>query len=113
MITLQKLILVAPFSEEVKTELLSQVDTFTDAKKFELIDMCWVLISQWYQNEIRARYEIAMREMAEGKKSYTKEELAKIPDQLFDALVNKLQAASTVEDIQEVREKLADITHKQ
>lgn len=110
MITLKKLITVAPFSEEVKTELLSKVDTLSDAKKFELTDMCWMLISQWYHNEIRARYEIATLEMAEGKKTYTKEELAKIPDQLFDELMNKLKEAATAEEIEEVRGKIATIT---
>lgn len=110
MITIHNLITLAPFEEDVKTELLEKADTFDDGKKLELINMCWGLISQWYENEIQNRYNQALLEMAEGKKEYTKEDLAKISQDVFTELTNKLQGAVTEENLEEVREKLEVIT---
>ena len=116
MIALQSLITLAPFEEEIKNELLAKVDTFDDGKKLELINMCWGLISQWYHNEIQHRYNLALLEIAEGKKEYTQEEMEKIPDVVFTEFTHKLQEVeqevATEEDLEEVREKLEDVTEK-
>ena len=112
MISLQKLIMVAPFSEDVKNELLQKVDTFDKEKEFTLINMCWDLISEWYHNEVDARYRQAMLEGAQEEGKYTKEYFDKIPDTVFNELMDKLKEAGSVEELQEVREKLTQLGGK-
>lgn len=109
MITLHNLITVAPFSEDVRTELLEKEDSLSDGKKIDLINLCWDMIASWYEEEIRHRYEMALLEMAEGTKQYTQEDLDKISDDVFSELTRKLQASETAEDIKEVREKLEGV----
>ena len=113
MITLSQLIQVAPFPEETKKELLSKEETLSPDKKLQLYELCWQLISQWYQNELRAKQEMAVMEMTKGEKSYTKEDLAKMGDDLFDELLRKLAAHENEEDLSEAREKLGQLLEEQ
>lgn len=112
MISIQQLISVAPFSEEMKQELLTAVPALSDGKKFELEEMCWALISQWYQNELHARQEIAVLEMAEGKKTYPEDYFEKLPDEIFAEFVKKLSIEETKENLESVREKLTNEINK-
>jgi len=113
MIALPQLIQVAPFSSETKKELLAQVDSVSVDKKLQLEELCWRLISQWYQNELRAKQEMAVMEMTKGEKTYTKEDFSKMGDDLFDEFVSKLSAQSTEEDLSEAREKLGQLLQDQ
>jgi hypothetical protein len=107
MITLQQLINVAPFPDETKKELLEASDTLSDSKKFELQGICWALISQWYENELRSRQEIATLEMAKGGTVLSSEDFTKISDDLYQEVVSKLVIEENEEDLEEVRQKLA------
>lgn len=113
MITLSQLIQVAPFPEETKKDLLSKEDTLSEEKKVELEELCWGLISQWYQNELRSQQEMAALEVSRGEKQYTKEDFNKMADDLFSELVQKLDVQSSEEDLAEAREKLGAILHDQ
>ena len=106
MITLRQLIAVAPFPEDTKTELLSHVETLSSDKKRDLEELCWQFISQWYQNELRAKQETAVLEMNNGKKKYTKEDFQKIGDDLFTELTQKMDVQSSEEDLEQARENL-------
>lgn len=109
MITIQQLINVAPFPEETKKELLDSVDTLSDSKKVEIEEACWMLISQWYHNELRARQEIATLQMANGEKTFSKEDFAKMGDDLFTEVLKKLEIEEDEEDLENVRKKLANL----
>lgn len=106
MISIQQLIQVAPFPEDKKQELLQKADAFSEEKKFALMEACWALISQQYQNRLQLGMHKAVLEMANGKKSYSQEELKKIEDDLFLELKNRLVPAENQEDISQIREKL-------
>ncbi len=109
MITLQQLINVAPFPEETRKELHEGSENFSDSKKIELEKLCWAFISQWYQNELRAKQETATLEMAKGEKVYTSEDFAKMEKDLFQEIINKFKAVGSNEDLEEVRTKLATL----
>ncbi|HVF69063.1 MAG TPA: hypothetical protein VNA13_00710 [Xanthomonadales bacterium] len=109
MISIQQLINVAPFPQETKDELLAKCDDMSDSKKIEVESLCWALISQWYQNELGARQEKAMLEMAEGGKISSKEDFAKMSDTLFAEIVGKFKVEESQEDLEEVRAKLANL----
>ena len=106
MISLQQLITIAPFPEQSKKQLTDALPTYSDDKKFELMEMCWALISKDYQNKLQFKFQSATLEMAEGKKTYSKEDFKKMEDDLFDELVEKLQVAEDQIEIANVREKL-------
>lgn len=114
MITLQQLLTIAPFSEETRKELLEKSEHFSDAKEFEAEELCWGLISQWYHDEVDSRTKIAIQENAkqavEQPENQQFAEIEKIPDKVFSELTAKLADASSTEEMQEVREKLAEIT---
>jgi len=112
MITLRQLITVAPFPEETRQELLSHEDALTSDKKVEVEELCWALISQWYQNELRAKQELATLEMAQGTKQYTVEDFKRMGDEVFIDLVQKLDVQSSEEDLAEAREKLGALLNE-
>lgn len=112
MITLQQLITITPFSEETRKELLEKSEQFSDEKRFELEELCWKLLSQWYNNEVASRSERAILEAAKNEVEETQgtsPSIAQIPDEVFSELTAKLDIVSKEEDIQHVREKLATI----
>jgi hypothetical protein len=111
MITLRQLISVAPLSEEVKKELLAAAPTFSAGKVFEVEQLCWAMISQWYQNELSHRQETAVLEIAQGK-TYAEDYFEKLPDMLYRELVEKLQEEETEENLEAVRAKLAAVVKK-
>ena|SRR3989337_2169514 len=117
MMTLQKLITLAPFSTEMRKELLEKSEQFSDDKKFELEELCWGLISQWYHNEVASRSERAILEAATSELEDTQQgsskDISKIPDEVFAELIAKFDAASSEEEIEELREKLATINPAQ
>lgn len=106
MITAKQLIQVAPFSDDVKKELLEKADSFSPDKKFEVMESCWALISADYQNKLRFQMQKASLEMAKGEKTYSKEDFRKMEDDLFLELVNRLNAAGSQEQIEEIRKQL-------
>lgn len=106
MITTKQLIQVAPFSQDLKKELLGKADSFSADKKFELEETCWTLISTDYQNRLRFQMQKATLEMAKGEKTYSKEDFKKMEDDLFLELANRLNAEATQEEIENIRKQL-------
>lgn len=107
MIDLKRLLQVAPLSDNVKKEILEKADTFSPEKKFEFENLCWSLISQDYQNKLHFALQKATLEMAQGQKKYSQEDFKKIEDDLFSELIQKLNAANSQEQIDEIRKQIA------
>lgn len=110
MITLEQLIIVAPFSDEMRKELLEKLDSLSESKRFELMDLCWETINLDYQNKLNYAMQKATLEMAHGQKNYSKEDFQKMENDLFDELIKKLESAGSKVAIEEVREKLSSYT---
>lgn len=106
MISLEQLIQIASFPEETKRELVEKLETLSPDKRFELIQMCWALISADYQNKLSFERQKATLEMAKGEKTYSKEDFQEMEDKLFLELTNKLELTGNQEELEEVREKL-------
>ena len=106
MINVKQLIQVAPFSQDIKKELLEKAESFSADRKFELEETCWALISADYQNRLRFQMQQAALEMAKGEKTYSKEDFKKMEDDLFLELVNRLTTAGNQEQIEEIRKQL-------
>lgn len=111
MVDLKQLITVAPFPQDVKTELLQKADSFSPEKKFELEEMCWSFISTDYQNKLQYEMQKAVISQATGQPAETPD-LAKIEEKLLAELTQKLTNAATTEQIGEVREKLKEVQTK-
>lgn len=109
MIGLKQLIQVAPFPEDSRKELLEKMESLSEDKKIELMETCWALISTQYQGKVQYELQKAMLEMAKGEKTYTKDDLSKIEDNLFLELTNRLQAAGSEDKIEEIRKQLGPI----
>ena len=113
MINVKQLIQVAPFSQDIKKELLEKADSFSADRKFELEETCWALISADYQNRLRFQMQQAALEMAKGEKTYSKEDFKKMEDDLFLELLNKLNAAGNEEQISKIKQQLQSVTSNQ
>lgn len=109
MVTIKQLIQVAPFPEDVKSELLNKVDSVSDAQKFDLEEKCWALISADYKNRLNLETQKRMYEMAKGEKTYSKEDFKKIEDNLFSELVNRFQVPKDEQAIGKIRQELGSI----
>jgi len=103
----KQLIQLAPFPQDIKNQLLEKADSFSPEKNFEVEEACWALISQQFQNELRAKMQEAAFATENGGKTYTKEDFKKMEDDMFSELVQKLEASNSEEKLAEIKEKLA------
>lgn len=106
MIGIKELVQVAPFPQESKKQLLDALPSFSDEKKFELMQTCWQLISADYQNKLSFEIQKMTLEMAEGTKSYTQDDFKKAEDDLFNEIITKLEAVGSEDKIEEIRQQL-------
>lgn len=106
MITIKQLIQIAPFPEDTRQELLTKVDSLTDAQKFDLEEKCWALISADYKNRLNFEIQKRTYEMAKGEKIYSKEYFKKMEHDLFLELANKINTQATQEEIENIRKQL-------
>lgn len=113
MIDLKQLIAVAPLSQEVKNDVLQKADSLTPDQKLDIERTCWDLIIQEYQNKIGLLREKSLLGNFDGSPTLSVEDVKKEEEKLFLELVQKLNAAETQEDIQEIREKLTQVQNEQ
>ncbi len=106
MADLNQLIQIAPFPDDVRAELAVKIPTFTDVQKRDLENLAWDLIRESYENKIAYETNIAMTEIALGKKKASEVDLGSIEENIFNELVSKIEGSKTQEQIEEVREKL-------
>lgn len=106
MIDLQQLILIAPFPEDTRADLLTKIPTFSDAQKRDLENLSWDLIRENYEEKISFESQNALTEVALGKKKADEVDLEKIENDIFNELTSKIDGINTQEQINEVREKL-------
>lgn len=106
MIDLKQLVHITPFPADVKHDLLEKVDSLSEDKRYELTQLCWGAISTEHQNKLQFSFQKAMHEMATGKKTYSKEDFAKMEEVQLSELLRKLDVAENQQEIEEVRQKL-------
>src|ERR1035437_6296778 len=102
MINLKTLCQVAVLTEDVKKEILEKADSFSSEKTMEMEEFLWGIISADYQNRIDIEKQKLLAEAQGGSKPYSKEEFEKIDDDLFQKLVQKLEAADNNGKIEEI-----------
>lgn len=113
MIDLQQLITVAPLPQDVKNQALAQMDSLSTEQKTAFEHLCWQAITQEYENKIALLRQKALLGGADGKTPLSPIEIKAEEDKLFMELVQKLNAAGTEEELQEVREKLEQVQNGQ
>lgn len=106
MADLNQLIQIAPFPDDVKADLAVKIPNFTDVQKGDLENLSWDLIRESYEDKIAYKTNIAMTEVALGKKKASEVDLGSIRENIFNELSTKLEGIATSEQIHEVREKL-------
>lgn len=113
MISLKNLILTTPIGEEIRKELLEEMDTFSDDKKYEISNVCWSLISSEFLTNLNLKRQKMLTEIAKGEKTYNKDEFSQIEKDLFNELAQKLEATDTDAKIEEVKKQLEEHSAKQ
>jgi hypothetical protein len=106
MIDLTQLIKIAPFSDEIKKQLLERVSTIEDDEKFKLVQGCWGLIAESYRQKIDFEMQRVALQAVKDNKPLDKKVFLEIEEKYFKELVNKLGGVETQEEINEVRERL-------
>ncbi len=109
-ITLKSLLMAAPIPEEVKKQAMDQIDTLTPEQKLELSNIAWFGLSQTYNNELQYQLDTMLAEVREGKRTFNPNDFNEVKAKLQQELAQKLNAAETQEDIEEVRTQLEKIT---
>lgn len=108
MVTLKSLIIVAPFSEEKRKEILDKLEKneLSDDQKYQFSSLCWDMILQLYQYELQLKVESMLKEIAEGTKNYSKNDFQEEKAKLIYRLSTELNSAESEEALEEVRKKL-------
>lgn len=109
MISLQSLITLAPFSEEMKQKLLKELPTLSEGKQFELTRLCWSTIIQKADLQIQQDREQMLLEVGLKKREYSEEEMQKIEENVYSALAQKIQEVSDKSSLEDVKDKLEEI----
>lgn len=112
MIELNQLILIAPFEEATRQEIQAKLDTLSEEQKRDLENLAWNMIINDYQNKVSLETQVAITEVAEGKRRAEDANLEQIQRDIFDELSTKLQGLVTTEQIAEVRQKIQEQTAK-
>lgn len=110
MIDLKNLITIAPFPEDVKTQVISSMDTLSEEAKIELENLAWSALSEQLRDRIALETQTAFMEVAQGIKKPEDVDPDKIEENLFNELVSKMDGLDTEEQIEEVRGKLLSQT---
>lgn len=113
MISLKNLILATPIGEEMRKELLEEMDTFSDDKKYEISDVCWSLISSEFLTDLNLKRQKMLIEMAKGEKTYNKDEFSQVEEDLFNELAQKIEAVDNDAKIEELKRKLEQYSDNQ
>ena len=106
MIDLNKLIQIAPFPEDTRVELVAKIPTLSEVQKQDLERLSWDLIKEEYEDKISFEQNIAVTEVALGKKKANEINLEKIEENIFNDLLSKFENQTSQEQINEIRQKL-------
>lgn len=113
MITLNQLITVAPFSDDVRQQLLASIPTLTEERQQELAGICWDAILKLYQ----ANYDFTLQE--DSLKAATTQDASQMRSgqEVEDALVLDLQKKFTEVgaqvELHEIRHELKTLQNPQ
>lgn len=108
MITLQQLIQVTPFTDEMRQEILQQIDTLDENQKYELTDLCWATLIQEAQNKLAAEIQNqTLNTTLSGNPTIPSPQ--EIENKILEDLIHKFEAQDSDEKINEIREKLHEL----
>lgn len=105
-VQLKTLLEATPFENQTKNQLLDKLDSLTPDQQFRLSSACWTALSAKFQAKLKAEINLALLEVMEGKKKYTKEDFLNIENSLYAEFAKLLQSAQTEEEVGQVREEL-------
>jgi len=107
-ITLKQLIRACPFKDDIKNGLLGKLETLSDDEKIRLSVACWQSLGQLFKNELDRRRLNLLEEMEKTGKTPTGGEMAEAEARLYLEFAQKLEAAKTEEQIEEVKKQLKE-----
>lgn len=107
-IDLKTLVTATPFqTKETKEQLLAKVETLTDDQKTTISKACWETLSQLYYADLKKEIDLYLLDVAEGKRTYDKNEFQKMEEKALYDFSKKLDTAETEEGLTEIRQQLA------
>lgn len=107
-IDLKTLIKVAPFKEENQKDLLVNLPKLNDDQKYRLTKTCWTMLAMIQHAELKKQMDLALIEIKEGKRKYDKNDFVEMQTKIYHDFAEKLRAAGTEAELEEVREKLKE-----
>lgn len=105
MLDLKNLISITPVPEEIKQQLIASAETSAD-KKFEIENFCWETILSDVELKKQSRIAQIMDEIEQGKRKYSKEDIEKVDEEVFNEMSLQMEGLDTTDQIEEVRAKL-------
>lgn len=106
MITFKAIINLAPFPPDMKAGFIAKESQLSEDQKFRLTEAAWEALGAIYSARLQKMFASMMQEMAEGKKSYDPNDFQEAKTKLSFEFAQKLESASTQEDIELVRKQL-------
>lgn len=103
-IQFEKLITVAPFSENVRKDILSK--TLTDDQKYKLTELAWQMIALSFQAKLKYQTDLISLEITQGKRKYNKNDFVEAQVALYHELADKFEVVEKEQGISQIKEEL-------
>jgi hypothetical protein len=104
---LQKLIRIAPLSEETRKKLLSEYGSYNLDQKFELSRILWLYVAEVQSLELSKELDRILDEVRQKKRQYNVNDFQEAKAQSIYNYDQKIQAADTDIELEGVRQNLA------
>lgn len=108
-IVTKDIIRILTFNDELKTQLLSEWDTYSEDKRLNLEEIIWDTYADLYQMRYDMNTDIAIQELSEGEQPLDTKFAERIRQQTDDEFEQLFQQGIPVANLVEARDKLQDL----
>lgn len=105
-ISFEQVIKAAPFDDQTKKTVLESIPTLNQDQLYDLTRLAWEMIAADFAAKLKERTDLILLEVAEGKRTYNKNDFVEAEVTLYHELANKFEAAEKEEVVNVLKEEI-------
>ncbi len=105
-ISFEQVIKAAPFDDQTKKTILETVPTLNQDQTYDLTRLAWEMIAADFATKLKEKTDLILLEVAEGKKTYNKNDFVEIEVALYHELAAKFEVAEKEEVVNVLKEEI-------
>jgi hypothetical protein len=105
-LTLNQLLKISFLPNDVKKEAIEKLPLMTDDQKFQIEQICWENLRDWYQLRFQEEKEKMLTEMAQEIADYKPEDFEQAKDRILNELLVKIEEVKTNDELAKMKDVL-------